>query len=151
MAEIFNHTLGATVIVDEEDKLLVLGLDLSFGGDGYIYTRYRGQKTTLQRVLAERAGFNLDHEIDHKNRNKLDNRRENLRPATRTQNCQNTVEHSNSTTGFKGVNYRKDVGKYRARIRINGERVMLGWFKTAEEASRAYDEAAKKHHGEFRA
>lgn len=57
--------------------------------------------------------------------------------------------NSKNTSGFKGVSYRKDSGLWRARISINGKRIILGHFNTAEEAADAYNEASGNLHGEF--
>jgi hypothetical protein len=84
--------------------------------------------------------------VDHRNGNGLDNRRRNLRVATQAQNCQNKRVKQN-TCGFKGVFV--SGNKFMARIRINGKLTYLGTFDTAIAAARAFNEAAKKCHGEF--
>lgn len=83
--------------------------------------------------------------IDHKNRNKTDNRIENLTTATTSTNAFNKEGYSSS--GFKGVH--KDRNKWRARIMIDGRDHNLGSFDTPEEAADAYRLAAAKLHGEF--
>ena len=88
-------------------------------------------------------------EVDHRNRNRLDNRRCNLRFATRLQNQANLSTRVNSETGFKGVNFDKRRGKYRARIGHNGMQIHLGTFVSKLDAARAYNEAAAEHFGEF--
>ena len=85
--------------------------------------------------------------IDHIDENKSNNNVKNLRWATPKDNKYNQGKQINNTTGFKGVNF--DKKKYRAQIRINGKLKHLGYFKTAEEASRAYEEKAKEIHGNF--
>lgn len=90
--------------------------------------------------------------IDHKNRDKADDRIENLRPATHSQNSMNIGRNKANTTGFKGVAVFNQPGKptrYRALIRVDNKRIFLGIFDTPEEAYAAYCEAAKEHHGEF--
>ena len=84
---------------------------------------------------------------DHKNGDTLDNRRENLRPATHAQNMWNKKVPSNSPTRFKGV-HRKGRG-WGSCITKHGERFYLGRFDTPEEAAKAYDAAAMAHYGEF--
>lgn len=88
------------------------------------------------------------HQVDHINSNRLDNRRCNLRIATNQQNSYN-MRPKNPASGFKGVDWPRSKGRWRSRIRIGGVRTELGHFATAEDAARAYDEAAKLHHREF--
>lgn len=55
----------------------------------------------------------------------------------------------NNQTGVKGVSFHEKLGRYQARIRVNGKRMSLGYFKTAEEAGIAYATAARNYFGEF--
>lgn len=87
--------------------------------------------------------------LDHRNRNRTDNRWLNLRAATATQSVQNTSRHSNNTSGFKCVVFDKRRGTFFANIRANGKRHHLGSFPTAEAAHAAYCAAAKNYFGEF--
>lgn len=87
--------------------------------------------------------------VDHKNRDGLDNRRNNLRKCTPSQNNSNSVAKRNSTSGFKGIYWDKHNKKWRATISIQGYPKHLGRFKNKVDAARAYNEAAIKHYGEF--
>lgn len=86
-------------------------------------------------------------EIDHKNRITADDSINNLREATSQQNKGNRSVRFDSRTQVKGVY--KHYNKYVATIRINGKSIYLGLFWTIEEASEAYNKAAKEHFGEF--
>jgi hypothetical protein len=90
--------------------------------------------------------------LDHKNRDKADDRIENLRPASHADNSHNMGRNRANTTGFKGVAVFNQPGKptrYRALIRAGGKRHFLGIFDTPEEASEAYRRGAAEHHGDF--
>lgn len=91
-----------------------------------------------------------DLEIDHKNGNGLDNRKNNLRPVTHQQNSMNRAIGKNNSSGYKGVSFKIKTGKYYACIIINGKFVHLGVFLNALDASKAYEKKAKEVFGEFR-
>lgn len=88
-------------------------------------------------------------EIDHINRDKLDNRLCNLREASRSQNNANIGLPAHNTSGFKGVSYFKQTGKWTAYITRDGKRRHLGTYTTAEAAAAAYDQAAIALFGRF--
>jgi len=83
--------------------------------------------------------------VDHKDRNSLDNRRGNLRFATKGQDVANRGKRSDNTTGFKGAKYNKRRGTWRAEI--GGKHI--GVFPNGLAAAKAYDDAAVKRYGEF--
>lgn len=87
--------------------------------------------------------------IDHINGNPLDNRLENLRLATKTQNNMNRGATKRNTSGYKGVSWNKKDGNWQAKIRIDGRNHHIGSFNDKEAAYLAYCDYAKKHHGEF--
>lgn len=90
--------------------------------------------------------------IDHINRVTGDNRWENLRSATRSQNLGNRRLNVNSRGGLKGVTplgSGRNAKWYQSRIQVGGKRIRIGIFTTPEEAHAAYVDAAKKYFGEF--
>ncbi|EHM45250.1 HNH endonuclease [Escherichia coli] len=84
--------------------------------------------------------------LDHINRVRTDNRIENLRKATHSQNMQNRKMQSNNKSGFRGVSWDERYGKWRARIKVSGKIISLGYHPTAEKASIAFEQARKIHH-----
>jgi hypothetical protein len=85
-------------------------------------------------------------QVDHVNRDRLDNRLENLRLATSAQNQWN---RSGKSTGFKGISFYKRVGKWMCRITCDGKHYFLGYFDTEMQASIAYDLKAIELYGTF--
>ncbi len=87
--------------------------------------------------------------IDHKFGDGLDNRRENLRICTNLQNIHNQYKRQGTLSKYKGVYKRLGYDRYRAQITVNGKKINLGDFSSAEIAARAYDRAARLYFGEF--
>lgn len=133
---------GLLAIVDDEDYDFLSQWKWHTDTWGYPVSGDKNVKMH-RRVLNKIDGF----EIDHINRNKLDNRKENLRYVTRSQNQMNTEKTKRNKTGYKGVSM--DSGKYRATIGVNGKTVHSKRFDTAEQAAKEYDSMAKRFFGRF--
>ena len=120
---------------------------------GYLTVRRNARtadgRRAQKRLAREIVSTSSQLLADHKNRNTLDNRRGNLREATSRQNAQNRSKRRTSESGCKGVV--RHGKKWRARITINGKQIRLGVFLTKEEASKAYENAARVHFGEYAA
>lgn len=117
-------------------------------GNGYLMARIGGVVGYIhQFVWFYVHGIWPDHDIDHKDRNRQNNRAGNLRRATESQNSGNSPVHKDSKSGIKGVHPKRDG--WCAQIMCQGQRVTLGSFKTKEDAAAAYAMAANKLFGEF--
>jgi hypothetical protein len=139
-------TRGKFAIVDEGDFEEVSKSTWTF--DGIYPTRNLGGGR-MQRLHNFLMPLPKPLEVDHRNKNTLDNRRSNLRQSTRSQNGANRRRHKNNTTGFKGVFLDKRSGKFVARICFENKATHLGTFSSAKDASNAYIAACKAIHGEF--
>lgn len=107
----------------------------------------RGDKSVrMHVVIARRMGLN-PNEVDHRDRNSLNNQRRNLRPATKTTNGRNRGPNKNNSSGFKGIH--RDGARWRAQIRVGQQRIHLGRYATPEQAAAAYNKAAKKYFKSF--
>ena len=137
-------------LIDRGDLTLVTSYTWQLDVHGYVKTDQRvagvRHKLYMHRLI---ANVGDDVEVDHRNRTRHDNRRSNLRPATRTQQSANQRLHSRNRTGYRGVSRIARNGMYYASIRIDKRTRNLGSYATAIEAARAYDRAALQTHGEF--
>lgn len=87
--------------------------------------------------------------LDHRNLIRSDNRWENLREATYSQNFQNSGRRKDNTSGIKGVSWDAQRGLWRAQICVEGKRMVLGRFASKDSAAAAYSNAANQYFGEF--
>jgi hypothetical protein len=87
--------------------------------------------------------------MDHKDQDSTNDRWENLRPATQTQNLANARKRSDNTSGSRGVSWSRSKKKWRAFVNLNGKQFHCGYFDDIEEAKKARDLKASTLHGEF--
>jgi hypothetical protein len=88
-------------------------------------------------------------ELDHRNKDTGDDRLENLRQATKSQNQANKGKYKRNTSGFAGVTWNRSHSKWQAQIGFQGKVKYLGSFEEAKSAALAYDVAARQLFGEF--
>lgn len=125
----------------------------TLNSNGYITIAVCGRLYKAHRL----AWFHIHGEwppndIDHVNGIRTDNRLENLRLATRSQNCANKSSHRrDNTSGVKGVTWDKGRQKWMAKIQVAGDHKFLGRFTSLEEAADSYRRAAIVHFGQFAA
>lgn len=145
-------TKGREALVDDEDYEYLMQWKWQYG-EGYARrsVKQAGHRRAvfMHAVVAERAGVIGRPEIDHCNRNGLDNRRKNLRPATRRQQVCNRGLRRDNRARYIGVTCRTRLQKWEARISHNGQYKYLGLHATDRAAARAYNQAALEHFGEF--
>lgn len=142
--------VGDVPVRVDADCLPLLGLvDWHIDAHGYVRAWLRPARGKRKILLLHREIMKAPPGlcVDHINGDPLDNRRANLRLCTHAQNMKNRRLHRNNTSGFKGVWRRRN--RWRAEIKVEGQRISLGTFATIEEAAAAYAEGAHRFHGEF--
>lgn len=140
-------TRGFTTTVDDSDLEFIskYKLHAHVNKDGSVYAVTQ-KGINIHRLLLK---VNSNQLVDHINGNTLDNRRKNLRIATKAQNGMNRTKQVNNKSGYKGVSFRPDRNKFRATIYQNKKQTHLGYFDSVIDAAKAYNKAARKHFGEF--
>lgn len=139
-------------LISAKDRIPVGSIVGGSPDNGYYRTKIFGNRIFIhQLAYALHTGAWAPALIDHKDRNPLNNRFENLRPASHRENQQNKRLSTLTKTGYRGVILKKDGRNrpYAASIREDGRRRFLGHFATAAEASAVYEAAAQALHGEF--
>lgn len=139
-------------LISVKDRVLPGSIVGGTPDNGYYRTKIMGVRVHIhQLAYALHTGAWAPSIVDHKDRNPLNNRIDNLRPASNRQNHYNTVQAFSNKTGYRGVVHKggSRFKPYAAVIRDGRKRKFLGAFFTAEETSKAYETAAQKLHGEF--
>jgi len=121
------------------------------GKTGYVYIELRsGLPASAARIAwLIVTGAWPERMIDHRNGVRDDNRWENLRLADNSQNSTNKAKQRNNASGFVGVHFNRQNGKWRACVNLRRVRHDVGFFATAEEAAKARESYVKEHQGEF--
>jgi len=144
-------TRGKVAIVDDEDYDELSKFSWFCSSNGYVgrnNSTVGGKPVPKQTLMHMQIIGNLEgFQIDHINRNKLDNRRCNLRHVTHQQNMQNIAGHGASQ--YKGVRWRKHCKKWQARSHYGGREHHIGYYDTEKEAAIAYNAVAAKQQGEY--
>lgn len=141
------------ILFDDEDFELIAAYNWRVNSSGYVtYLQYTKRVKKPKGLLLHRMILgitNRDEVGEHKNHNPQDNRRCNIRKATVSQNMMNRSSNKIGTSKYLGVSFDKSKGKWRAQIKANNKRYLLGRFKDEVEAAIAYNNAASIYFGEF--
>jgi hypothetical protein len=142
-------TKGKVALVDDEDFKWLSKHNWYASISGYNYYAQRTKKR--KNIRMHRVILNAPKGVivDHINGNSLDNRKQNLRLCSQSENMCNRLSPVINTSGFKGVSQIKTSKKWEAYINKDGKRVRLGNFLSAKEAALAYNKAAIKYPRDF--
>lgn len=144
-------TNGCFTLVDADEFDRLMQFSWRRDRDGYARSAMVTEPGQPARgVLLHRfiMGAKRGQIMDHINRDRLDNRRSNLRFVTVQQNMHNRGA-SRGKSKYRGVAWSAAERKWVATIYADGENRHLGWYRWEEEAARVYDEAAREHYGEY--
>lgn len=145
-------TQDKIAIIDDEDFSLISLYKWHYHKHSDKYGGYAATSVNKIRIYMHKLILNVgkEHTVDHINHNKLDNRKINLRKCSQSENNKNKPKiKRNTSSKFKGVYFDKYSNSWKAQISINNHTTHIGRFKNEIEAAKAYNEACKKHYGEF--
>ena len=110
---------------------------------------HKGKTYKTSRVIFYLSYGYWPEVVDHKDGNRSNDKPYNLRAATRSQNNKNVKKRKNNTTGYKGVSFKKKLGKYQVLVQVNGKNIYFGVYSDLEEAAKVARKAREELHGEF--
>lgn len=140
---------GEEIIIDSEDYDLLANKAWYLDSDGYASTTVwnpttkRNAKVRMHRLLMNVTDSRII--VDHKNRNRVDNRKDNLRIATRAENNRNSKARNGCSSKYKGVSYHPKKKKFFVRIQDKH----VGYFTNEIAAANMYNIKAKELYGDF--
>lgn len=146
---------GKVALVDDKDYPEIVKYNWFYMGNGYAVRnnpRRNGKRSQTYMHHAILGKPSPSKEVDHKNRNRLDNRRSNLRFCTAKQNQANQVgfpDKPNRSSQYKGVHWFRLQNCWRTMVYYDGKSHHIGCYKSEEEAALAYNKEAVKQWGEF--
>ena len=145
-------TQGKVAQVDDEDYEWLSQWKWTYKKSlhtGYAYRH--GPRPEIKTIRMHRfilqASENI--EVDHIDRNGLNNQRDNLRLCSRSENMRNQKLRTDNTSGYKGVSWNEKIRKWEGYICKNNRKINLGYFETKEEAALVYNQASIMVHGTF--
>ena len=140
---------GYKILFDDTDEDAICpynwAVRLGWGDTPYAQTSVNGKSVLMHRLLLDAPKGML---VDHRNHNTLDNRRENIRLCTRSQNMWNR-KRTTGKSKHKGVYWCVNRHKWRVQIYFNNQHSYLGLYVSEEDAARAYNNKAKELFGDF--
>lgn len=147
------HGKGIFTLIDDDMFDTISQHNWFISGRGYAFAYnplHYAQHKQVRNMALHRFVMDFPNGIvDHKNRNKLDNRKENLRVVGAAQNSWNQDINSRNTTGYRGVSPCPYTDKFNVSIMVNGVRHRIGRYLDVEVAGRAWDVAAIEYYGEY--
>ena len=116
---------------------------------GYRHVTWMGKVHKTHRLIFLLHHGYIPSEIDHINGDRADNRIDNLRAVTRSQNQYNKGKCRNNTSGHRGVSWHKPTGRWSVRISLNNRSKSMGYYDDLELAAFIAEEARLKYYGQY--
>ena len=138
---------GEPFYFDLEDYDLIKDYCWRIDNKGYVIANIISNNN--QTIALHKLLFPLSIYVDHKNHQRCDNRKINLRVVTPSQNCMNKIIRSDNTSGITGVSWNCKNNKWLAKITIDYKTIYLGYYGNFEDAVKARKEAEEKYFGEY--
>lgn len=145
-----KYANGRKALVDDQDYDDLTNHSWSVGNNGYPRCTHEQKQYLMHDFIMQPSAGMM---VDHKNQNKIDNRRDNLRYVTKSQNMQNQPKTKKNTSGYKGVYYMKTgkrLKRWFAKLKVDGKYYQSGYAATKEEAAALYEQLAVKYQGIFK-
>jgi hypothetical protein len=136
------HTL-----ISSSDISRITNYTWNLMGRGYIKARINKKDIYLHRYILNQTDPSII--VDHINGDKLDNRQDNLRFATKSQNSFNRKKSADKSSIYKGVSFNKNKNMWQSYTKMNGVKNVIGYFDTQKKAALEYDKLALVLYGDF--
>lgn len=145
-----KYAKGRKALVDDQDYDLLTDHSWSVGNNGYPRCTHEQKQFLMHDFIMPSVPGMM---VDHISQDKLDNRRDNLRYVTKSQNMANRPKQQNNTSGYKGVYYMKAgqrINRWFAKVKIDGKYFQSEYVATKDEAAKLYEQLAIKHQGQYK-
>jgi hypothetical protein len=137
---------GRIFEIDLSDYELIRPYRWYVNSDNYVCTNINNKKIKLHRFITNTP---FRYEVDHINRNKLDNRQSNLRICSKADNLKNTNGYKNNSSGTNGVSWSTKKSKWVVQLQVCGKRKHFGYFNDLKEATKYRTQKELEYYGEF--
>jgi hypothetical protein len=148
--ELFDYKDGQLIWVNDRKANKVSGqVAGTVSKDRYVQIKINNRLYKAHRLIFLWHKGYLPAVIDHIDRDPLNNKIDNLRECTVSENTCNSKRYSTNTSGFKGVSWNTQMNKWKAEVTVNGVRHFGGYYDTPEEANEVTTELRERLHGDF--
>ena len=150
LKEYFDYKEGKLFWKKQSSSNICIGVEAGTTNKrGYVQVKIFNKRYYAHRLVFFMFYCYFPQEVDHIDGNKTNNRIENLRSATKSQNQHNARINVNNTSGVKGISWDKRCGKWKAQIAVNKKNYHLGRFDDFDLAKKTINQFREKYHQEY--